>query len=595
MLKKQTALLFLAAVSSSIVYSEASASTIVQEEAFYVAPGYSEQSVIQPRATMFAVSEPPVITTFDELKVLMSQGLANYEQAIQVQYKGSTATLMEDVMAYLKQEINNDDYLLGIVLSYGVSIDGFVNDAVVTISLDFTTNAEQEKVVHQEVKRLVATLIRPTMSEVEKVKVINDYIVKNTTYTYDSTTSPHAAYAIITEGKGVCQAYAMLAYLMLEEAGFEVRYVTGFAREPHAWNLVKVDGEWYHLDTTWNDPVFNFQDAKIADYISYNYFLLSDQAIEKDHTIDYRPGLPAATSNRFNALQNNLSLALRLNGMQFYLVPQAINDDLYYVAADLNRNSYPIHRISYTAANPVTEAFANVQAMEILAANDSLYFIDVETNFGLSKLNVITKKVEKLYRGNQPITRLKKDEHFVYAYSDNTLVHQEELQVELDGNIAQIESLSKNIVFLTKDFASNAEQLLAMVDALGDESKLSAEARSTIALVRTKLAQMQNLTFNQTTAWKENTTVREAQKSWVVKLSQTINNTPNNLQNVRVVDMFGEEIAVSITIEDGKTIRVTPKENYIAGIPYTLVINANLETEQGKKLGKGTHLTFTFE
>ena len=62
--------------------------------------------------------------------------------------------------------------------------------------------------------------------------------------------------AVLKEHKGVCQGYALLALKMLRELGIETLYVVGEVNTgPHAWNLVKVDGEWYHLDTTWNDPV----------------------------------------------------------------------------------------------------------------------------------------------------------------------------------------------------------------------------------------------------------------------------------------------------------------------------------------------------
>ncbi len=93
------------------------------------------------------------------------------------------------------------------------------------------------------------------MSDFEKAKAVNDYIVLNTTYSENTATSPHNPYAILKEGKGVCQAYALLTYRLLKAGGMDVRYVTGYAGEDHAWNLVKVDGKWYHLDTTWNDPV----------------------------------------------------------------------------------------------------------------------------------------------------------------------------------------------------------------------------------------------------------------------------------------------------------------------------------------------------
>ena len=60
-----------------------------------------------------------------------------------------------------------------------------------------------------------------------------------------------------------------------------------------------------------------------------------------------------------------------------------------------------------------------------------------------------------------------------------------------------------------------------------------------------------------------------------------------------VFDMFGDSIDVTIKV-DGKKIVVIPNEDYVADIPYTLVIAPISESKQGVKLKQGTHLTFTF-
>lgn len=62
----------------------------------------------------------------------------------------------------------------------------------------------------------------------------------------------------------------------------DVQYVVGDAGGPHAWNMVKVDGNWwYHLDTAWNDPIPD-QGSKVR----YDYILLSDETLSKDHEWD---------------------------------------------------------------------------------------------------------------------------------------------------------------------------------------------------------------------------------------------------------------------------------------------------------------------
>ena len=112
-------------------------------------------------------------------------------------------------------------------------------------------------------------------------KFVTDYIVKNTKYNSDSAANAHTPYAILLTGEGVCEGYALAAYLILKEIGMDVQYVVGDAGGPHAWNMVKVDGHWYHLDTTWNDPIPD-QGSKVR----YDYFLVSDKTLLKDHEWD---------------------------------------------------------------------------------------------------------------------------------------------------------------------------------------------------------------------------------------------------------------------------------------------------------------------
>ncbi|CAM5190051.1 hypothetical protein LSPH26S_02229 [Lysinibacillus sphaericus] len=74
-----------------------------------------------------------------------------------------------------------------------------------------------------------------------------------------------------------------MLYRMLDMLGFEVQYVPGKVGEQlHAWVLVKLDNEWYHIDVTWDDPL---PDRKGE--VRYNYFLVSDKQLAQDHTWDY--------------------------------------------------------------------------------------------------------------------------------------------------------------------------------------------------------------------------------------------------------------------------------------------------------------------
>ena len=67
-------------------------------------------------------------------------------------------------------------------------------------------------------------------------------------------------------------------------AGVENKIVFGYANGiPHTWNLVKLDGQWYHVDTTFDDPVVN---EGTIDVLSYRYFNITDNQILLDHSFD---------------------------------------------------------------------------------------------------------------------------------------------------------------------------------------------------------------------------------------------------------------------------------------------------------------------
>ena len=80
---------------------------------------------------------------------------------------------------------------------------------------------------------------------------MHEYIVLN--YDYDYLLENGDVYSMITEGIGVCQAYTGLYMLVLRQLGIEVSYSVSYPMN-HTWNLVNLDGNWYHVDNTWDDP-----------------------------------------------------------------------------------------------------------------------------------------------------------------------------------------------------------------------------------------------------------------------------------------------------------------------------------------------------
>lgn len=89
-------------------------------------------------------------------------------------------------------------------------------------------------------------------SELEKTLYLNDYLTVNTEY--DTTYSNYSAYDALVKHKAVCQGYALAFNELAKDAGLKSVLLTSQSLN-HAWNLVKVGDSYYHVDTTWDDPL----------------------------------------------------------------------------------------------------------------------------------------------------------------------------------------------------------------------------------------------------------------------------------------------------------------------------------------------------
>ncbi|MFJ8089661.1 transglutaminase domain-containing protein [Lysinibacillus sp. NPDC095746] len=329
------------------------------------------------------------VTTWDQFTTEIVKQLNNFAPEIKITYSGSMTDFKKNFMKSFEKAQEQAVYASGHMESTAISADSMGN---VTFKVKYLTNQTQEAAVQKKVDQLLKTIIKPSMkTEFEKVKAINDYIVSNTTYGTKTKASPHSAYALLMEGQAVCQGYALTAYKMLEQAGFDVKYVVGTVNnnEAHAWNLVKIDGNWYHLDTTWNDPLPNRFGAS-----SYDYFLVTDAQLKKDHKW-IASNYPAATSTKYNYMQN-VHFAYQVNNT-LYFSNTADKDKLYTLDLASGNKTKVIDK----------------RALYITGADNFLYFSDYSNSGYLTKLNLKTLKTEVLVK--QVVSDLRiNDNYLVY-------------------------------------------------------------------------------------------------------------------------------------------------------------------------------------
>lgn len=124
--------------------------------------------------------------------------------------------------------------------------------------------------------------VSDNMTDLEKALTIHDYLVYNSAYDYDNYlngTIPRESYSsagLFMKGTGVCNAYAYGFQYLMTKLGIEC-YVTSSDSMNHAWDIIKLDGSYYHVDCTWDDPV---RDTK--GQVLHSYFLVSDSKMQNE-------------------------------------------------------------------------------------------------------------------------------------------------------------------------------------------------------------------------------------------------------------------------------------------------------------------------
>ncbi|BBI31351.1 transglutaminase domain-containing protein [Cohnella abietis] len=230
-------------------------------------------------------------TSQDELQQEIIDALNERLSSLTVTYSAPRATLKQNIRDTLNAAVQSDDYMHYTVKTFGY--DATIEDDTANITFQFTywETLAQTNEVKKIVAKTLDQILTRGMNDHQKVKAIHDWIV--TRVAYDTRLIAHSAYDGLVNGKTVCQGYAVLTYEMMNQAGIPVKIVEGTSRGiAHTWNLVQLDGKWYHLDTTWDDPV-----PDVKGRVDYSYYNLTDAQIEKDHRWERSSLYPKAVTS----------------------------------------------------------------------------------------------------------------------------------------------------------------------------------------------------------------------------------------------------------------------------------------------------------
>lgn len=170
-------------------------------------------------------------------------------------------------------------------------------------------NTEELETMYDDIVASADELIRQIPAPLDTygtVVFVHDYIIRNCEYHTEGAESGEyglwsSAYGCLVDGQAVCQGYAEAFQYIMNRLDIECGICRGFAKgNRHAWNYVNIDGDYYWIDLTWDDPISEY--GEIGE-IKHTYCLIDDKRLMYTRTIDndrdFIPQCNAMHSNYF--------------------------------------------------------------------------------------------------------------------------------------------------------------------------------------------------------------------------------------------------------------------------------------------------------
>ena len=231
---------------------------------------------------------------------------------------------------------------------------------VVTVQVTYSANAKAEQQeLDAAIKEVDSRIDTAGMTDEEIVLAYHEYLTSSVAYAYEAYLSnslgsrhEYDMYGVLVNHSSVCQGYAETMFYFLKRAGLPCA-IASSKNISHAWNIVKIHGSWYHIDATWDDPVWDVPGRSL-----HTYFLVSFDTMNRNtltnHSKDRTDMVISAQSGDTytSATDTTYESGKFWNGIEkviFY------NDGYWYSIGEGSTNTtYQINKYKYSTGSDQT-------------------------------------------------------------------------------------------------------------------------------------------------------------------------------------------------------------------------------------------------
>lgn len=175
--------------------------------------------------------------------------------------------------------------------------------------------------------------IDSSWSDVKKALILHDRLAVKCRYKNEGLKS-YTAYNVIVSGKGICEGYSRAYSYLLSLVGVDSKTVNN-EKKFHCWNLVKLNGSWYHVDVTSDDPL-----PDVSGYVRHKFFLLTDVGLKnvnsKEHS-GYKSDITYNSSYACGSSKYNTAFFKSVNTQCV-----AYKDNYYYIKNNYKGKNYSV-------------------------------------------------------------------------------------------------------------------------------------------------------------------------------------------------------------------------------------------------------------